>query len=344
MTSPELPFSCLAPGGLTLRGVLTPAAAPARRVGVLLLNSGLLPRYGYHRHYVKGARALAAAGYTVLRVDLPGIGESDGDFDEAPVQACWRSIQGGALVPAALAAAAALRREQGLHALVLAGACGGAITALLGCAEGADLVDACLAISLPVLLSQAPEPGSPLTPAPASQAGATPPPESQAEAAAPLHPRAAERLALQYLHKALSPRAWLRLLRGRTDFATLRASLLLTVQRRAELLGRRFGLGRPRLHPRGNPRVLPAVEALASRRVPWLLILGGIDPDTDDFDRHLYEPFLAPEPQLMRSLRIERIPRADHTFAQPEDEARLWTLVAQWLEQTLPGDGPARRP
>ncbi len=69
-------------GPLRLVGVLsTPAAgvAPATpsSQGWLLLSSGAERRTGPHRLWVEFARQRAAAGDIVLRLDLPGIGDSD---------------------------------------------------------------------------------------------------------------------------------------------------------------------------------------------------------------------------------------------------------------------------
>ncbi|HXX70365.1 MAG TPA: hypothetical protein VEK07_24505, partial [Polyangiaceae bacterium] len=60
-------------------GILTPAD-PARtgpdRPRIVLSNAGCVNRSGPHRLYVKMARRWARQGFTVLRVDLPGIGDS----------------------------------------------------------------------------------------------------------------------------------------------------------------------------------------------------------------------------------------------------------------------------
>lgn len=55
-----------------------PAGTAPARPGVILLNAGVLHRVGPHRLHVHLARRLAEAGFTALRVDLSGIGDSDG--------------------------------------------------------------------------------------------------------------------------------------------------------------------------------------------------------------------------------------------------------------------------
>lgn len=67
--------------GESLFGILTepadamPAAGRAE-TAILMLNVGGNYRIGPNRNYVKMARALAASGYTALRMDLSGIGDS----------------------------------------------------------------------------------------------------------------------------------------------------------------------------------------------------------------------------------------------------------------------------
>ncbi len=54
------------------------------QVGAILLNSGILHRVGPGRTYVKMARELAALGFTVLRFDFSGIGDSKVRHDNLP--------------------------------------------------------------------------------------------------------------------------------------------------------------------------------------------------------------------------------------------------------------------
>lgn len=64
-------------GSTELFGILArPAAASASGLGVVMLNSGSVHHIGPNRLWVTLARSWAAAGATVLRVDVAGIGDS----------------------------------------------------------------------------------------------------------------------------------------------------------------------------------------------------------------------------------------------------------------------------
>ncbi|MBI5924232.1 MAG: alpha/beta hydrolase [Aquabacterium sp.] len=63
--------------GARLTGTLTRPDGPSRGTAILLLNAGVIHRMGPHRINVKLARALAAQGHTVLRLDLSGQGDSE---------------------------------------------------------------------------------------------------------------------------------------------------------------------------------------------------------------------------------------------------------------------------
>jgi len=70
----------------TLYGILTEPSGDMeiKPCGVLLLNAGLVHRAGPNRVYVKLARRLTEAGFTVLRFDFSGIGDSPSRTDALP--------------------------------------------------------------------------------------------------------------------------------------------------------------------------------------------------------------------------------------------------------------------
>jgi pimeloyl-ACP methyl ester carboxylesterase len=110
----------------TLVGVVTQRAdyAPEDRPVFVILNTGIIHRVGHHRMYVTLARALAEAGYQVLRFDLSGIGDSEGREDGL-------SLLEGVLadVNEVIDWLVATRRAR---RIILAGLCSGADYSLVG--------------------------------------------------------------------------------------------------------------------------------------------------------------------------------------------------------------------
>jgi pimeloyl-ACP methyl ester carboxylesterase len=110
-------------GGLV--GIITqpsPAAADRRKPGILLLNAGLLHRIGPNRLHVKMARRLAGSGFTVLRFDFSGIGDSASSDNPMPFE--HRAVQ------ETIEAMDILRDRSGIDRFIPAGICSGADIAL----------------------------------------------------------------------------------------------------------------------------------------------------------------------------------------------------------------------
>jgi hypothetical protein len=105
----------------SLVGIVTEASNGAAREGgpaVILLNSGILHHVGACRIHVKLARALAPAGYTVMRFDHSGIGDSDARRETLPFEkSAVLDVQ---------EAMDYLTATRGAREFVLAGLCSGA--------------------------------------------------------------------------------------------------------------------------------------------------------------------------------------------------------------------------
>jgi exosortase A-associated hydrolase 1 len=117
-------FTCQ---GETLLGVLAKPETPAD-TAVVVVVGGPQYRAGSHRQFVLLSRALAAAGYAVLRFDYRGMGDSSGvqrDFE-------------GVSADIAAAIAALQQRLPSVKHVALWGLCDAAAAALLYCHDTQD--------------------------------------------------------------------------------------------------------------------------------------------------------------------------------------------------------------
>lgn len=103
---------------------------------VVLLNSGLVHHVGPNRLYVKLARALAAEGFVVTRIDLSGIGDSAARTDSLVFEK--------SAVDETQIAMQYLRDRFGARSFVLGGICSGADVAFMTARESEDVIGAVL--------------------------------------------------------------------------------------------------------------------------------------------------------------------------------------------------------
>ena len=108
--------------GFEMLGILSLPApgTPTLRTSMLIVVGGAQYRAGSHRQFVLLARRLAAAGYPVMRFDLPGMGDSPGD-----------AVSFEDTAPHIAAAIAAMARTTPVARSVLWGLCDGASASLL---------------------------------------------------------------------------------------------------------------------------------------------------------------------------------------------------------------------
>jgi alpha/beta superfamily hydrolase len=108
------------PEGRLFGIVSRPTGAGRRTTGILLANSGSVARTGPNRLYVTLAREWAALGYTVLRMDLSGIGDSplhgDGQENHPYPNFASEDLEHGVLA----------LRMCGVDRIVIGGLCSGA--------------------------------------------------------------------------------------------------------------------------------------------------------------------------------------------------------------------------
>ena len=99
-------------------------------VAVLILNSLALPRAATGDSAVYWAESIAASGYPAIRIDLPGLGDSDGDASTNLLDV----INSGTFAPAVAAIEKQLMKRNNYSGFVIMGHCAGSVTAIYSAA------------------------------------------------------------------------------------------------------------------------------------------------------------------------------------------------------------------
>lgn len=137
----EQPFVAPAPTG-PLFGVFTPPApeAPAAELCVVFLTR---PRSHRNRMWIEGARRLAARGFSAVRFDYHGCGDSGGDSGVLDPNRPYRDD--------VVAVIRHVRERFGARRFVVCGSCFDARTALSAFASEADSIAGLVFIAAPVM-------------------------------------------------------------------------------------------------------------------------------------------------------------------------------------------------
>ena len=136
--------------GLKLNGILHSPTGKTKDIGILFLHAGVQGRHGNTNQYVLYAREFCNMGFSCLRYDPYGLGDSEGLIEPMEMRDFYGSIQSGRYVEDAIDAIDYFKKL-GFKKIILFGLCGGAITAHLAAALTKNVVGAIL-LSVPVLL------------------------------------------------------------------------------------------------------------------------------------------------------------------------------------------------
>lgn len=257
------------PGGGRLRGTVAfPEGSPASKLAVVTLHGWGGNRCGPHRIFARLCRALAGAGVPALRFDLGGRGESDGEASSA----CLDDM-----IVEALAAAEYLHERFGAERVSYCGLCSGGNVAI-----GASTLRPAARLALLSTLPFSPRSGG-----------------------------AARRKTLallrQYLAKALSPRNWLRLLRGEIDAGAVAGTLAAAGAENAA-------------ERKLKDSARDIMSAFGAAKTPCLFVYGGADPEADPALEH-YRGFCSAHGIPCSVLTV---PEANHNFYSCE-----WSHAAE---------------
>ena len=291
---------CFDVDGVRCRGMLhVPADVDLDRPVIVMPPQGMNLRTGWNQLHVRLARMLGTSGWSSLRFDARGLGQSDGELDFATGADLFFALENGFQIPDTRAAIDWVEQTLGSRSVILLGVCGGAVTAgFLGVND--PRLAAVALLELPLLHSRHP----------AQRAGK------------PLW---------RYREPLLSPQAWRRLLTLQIDFRVHLQSLHLAASRWFRSHPRDSALDRwlsNQLGATANLALAGAVRRCCTRGIPVLFAFGSTD-NARFFDR--VKSVLCPADSSRIGVRV--IEGADHDFLLPEHAQQLGNALEEWLNR-----------
>ncbi|MBM9605721.1 hypothetical protein [Desulfopila inferna] len=295
-----------------LFGILHQPAEKRKDTGIILISSGIKSRVAPHRLYLKMARQFAEMGYPTLRVDPEGLGDAEGEIEEQWIADVYCSIEIGLLINDTIAAIDWMFEECGVEKVILAGLCGGAITALLT-GNRDQRVSAVLSLGMPSVLAS-----SKIDPTKYITTGQL------------------QTMRDGYLKKALNLDSWKRFLRFQTDYSLLLKSFFLPMLKKpkAELENSRKKEASVPVLPEDtnlNPHFAKAFLKFTSQR-KLLLIFS----ETDRLYWEFQEKFMHYYEELANrnghNFEIHVVKEANHVFSFGEWQKEMMEISCKWLE------------
>jgi alpha-beta hydrolase superfamily lysophospholipase len=266
----------------------------AGQTAVVLLNVGGNHRVGPHRFYVHAARALAQHGYRVLRLDLPGIGDSP----PAPGK-LWGTLYDRDAVQDVRSALDALGL-QGCREFVLMGICAGSYVAFQSALADARVDGVVLMNSRLLEWTPGDDPDGWQT-------------------AMQQYVKSTD----HYWRALLRPQVWTRLLRGQVHVRPIArrfSALAWAHVRRWWSFGAETG-----------ESLTARMRRLCRRGTDVLMLVSDADDGRDYVEFHFGKH--GRRMQGLPGYRMAYVPEADHTFSRPGNQAFVIGELVSHLQQ-----------
>jgi uncharacterized protein len=275
------------------------------QTGIILLSPGIKNRVAPHRLYVKMARQFCDLGFTVLRFDPEGLGDSEGNIDETYTADLYGSIQRGRFVEDTKSAMDWMSKNTLASQFVLGGLCGGALTGLLTAAQD-KRVTGVLSLGMPVTIESSDGNRSRFM--------------TESELA---------RLKGGYFRRLTSLRSWLRFLSFRSDYRVMLRSMMAGKKKSDK--------GESQLKPGDetdnfNPLFLSSWKEVVSTGQKILMIFSEMDRHHWDFKEKFQDQYQTDLEKDRSMYRIHIIKNANHILSFPEWQKEMMDLCIDWLE------------
>lgn len=307
--------------GRQLFGILHEPERGRSGPAILLLSPGIKSRVAPHRLYIKMAERFSNLGFTVLRIDPEGLGDSEGKIEEYYTADVYGSMELGRLVNDTIDTMNWMQSTHGAGKFILSGLCGGAITGLLTGAID-ERVDSLLSLGMTCIVS-----GSNLDPSEYITIGQL------------------QGMRDKYLRKILDPSSWIRLITLRSDFRLLFKSMVNPLISRWSKKKKADPAvsGKSPLPPAPtdtnlNPNFPQAFLSFVQRR-KVLLIFSEADRLYWEFEEKFMSTYGEAIAPYQKNFTVHIVKEANHIFSFPEWQKEMLDLSADWLTRNYSSPG-----
>jgi pimeloyl-ACP methyl ester carboxylesterase len=307
--------------GLTLFGIVhEPPDNRRNDTGIIILSPGVKSRVAPHRLYVKMARFFADAGYTTLRFDFYGLGDSEGEIEDEYLADFYQTIELGRYIDDTIAAMDWMEDRFGFRRFILTGLCGGAITGLHVGAKD-NRVESLIGLGLPVVLAGSGIDRSKFL--------------TKFEVA---HTRR------KYVKKLFSLSSWARFLSLKSNYKLMVLSFLKSVspkkmdQKNAPdlkvLAVNEQPTSKPKITKDNFNPYIPALFKDFLTTGKALLVFGEADRYSWEFREKYMERYGHASEVYQKNLDTHIVPQANHILSLSEWQKDMFEIIGQWLANT----------
>lgn len=311
MSFSERIFKLVNPAGQSMYGITHAPENPNGAV-VIMFNIGLHYRVCHSRLFIRQARDLTQAGFSVVRFDPSRVGYSHGEIVVDRAIDCYNAVQTGLFKEDALQLIAHVRETMQPKRIYLYGLCGGGLTAIIAGAL-AEQTDGVVFVAGPVTVTSA---------------------EFELST---LHPLDAKVDLIGYRNRLFRPEAWGRFLSGKTSYRKIFRSISVLLKdkfRSRERPSEESESVEGAEENKGdlyNRTYAEAFDTLMKAGRKVLFLMPELDRATYDFDRIFAARFLPKYDDYKQFYTVERVPKANHTFSTPESTRQLFDITRDWL-------------
>lgn len=302
--------------GEVLYGILaSPVSEKSNKKNLIIFSQvGVVAKTGMGDHLRILADNLASEGFTTLRFDQSGTGDSFGEITSGiSIPQFFRQVQGGLFKNDTLDVIDWTLNEFSDYRIFLFGECGGCISSVMACAERTYRVAGLALLAMPVLLYPL---GN----------------DDHKE----IRGFDAQIISRLYLRKVFNPKAYVRVLFGRSDLKLIRLISLSFFKRyynKALTYVRLRKAESTPDHKRFNWRFWEAFEKVIKTKIPIIFLMPELDNETFEFNSEFKEKVLDREDRGSNCWSITYLSKTDHSIMFQKSRDYLFQQLVNWLDR-----------